>query len=202
MPSSPAGHPGLECIVHHLKLALCGRPVASFAKRLMVPVSNDALLASCSNEPARNQIPLASSASTAGPFAPMTATSRFVCDLKRRRIVTPLPDREIATVKAWLANHPEIAVVARNRGGGYGEARRAFRPRRSCATRPGAAGRESSDQFWEVASAKPVVRLKQGRYSDHRAGINADLRQVAENTRPDRSLPFNDPQADCTDLEH
>ena len=34
----------LECIVHHLGLALGGRPGASFAKRLMLPVSNDTLL--------------------------------------------------------------------------------------------------------------------------------------------------------------
>ena len=34
----------LECIVHHLGLALGGRPAASFAKRLMLPVSNDTVL--------------------------------------------------------------------------------------------------------------------------------------------------------------
>jgi zinc-finger of transposase IS204/IS1001/IS1096/IS1165 len=34
----------LECIVHHLGLALGGRPGASFAERLMLPVSNDTLL--------------------------------------------------------------------------------------------------------------------------------------------------------------
>ena len=34
----------LECIVHHLGLALGGRPGAHFAKRLMLPVSNDTLL--------------------------------------------------------------------------------------------------------------------------------------------------------------
>ena len=34
----------LECIVHHLGLALGGRPAAVFAKRLMLPVSNDTLL--------------------------------------------------------------------------------------------------------------------------------------------------------------
>ncbi|PAQ12271.1 hypothetical protein CIT26_01395 [Mesorhizobium temperatum] len=34
----------LECVVHHLGLALGGRPAASIAKRLMVPVSNDTLL--------------------------------------------------------------------------------------------------------------------------------------------------------------
>jgi zinc-finger of transposase IS204/IS1001/IS1096/IS1165 len=34
----------LECIVHHLGLALGGRPAARTAQRLMVPASNDTLL--------------------------------------------------------------------------------------------------------------------------------------------------------------
>jgi hypothetical protein len=34
----------LEGLVHHLGLALGGRPAAAFAKRLMLPVSNDTLL--------------------------------------------------------------------------------------------------------------------------------------------------------------
>jgi hypothetical protein len=34
----------LDLIVHHLGLALGGRPAAGFAKRLMLPVSKDALL--------------------------------------------------------------------------------------------------------------------------------------------------------------
>ena len=34
----------LEGLVHHLGLALGGRPAASFAKRLMLTVSNDMLL--------------------------------------------------------------------------------------------------------------------------------------------------------------
>ena len=33
----------LDLIVHHLGIALGGRPAASFAKRLMLPVSNDTL---------------------------------------------------------------------------------------------------------------------------------------------------------------
>jgi hypothetical protein len=34
----------LDCVVHHLGLALGGRPAAGIAKRLMLPVSNDTLL--------------------------------------------------------------------------------------------------------------------------------------------------------------
>jgi hypothetical protein len=39
-----AGPAGWECIVYHLGLALGGRPAASFAKRLILPVSNDTIL--------------------------------------------------------------------------------------------------------------------------------------------------------------
>ena len=46
----------------------------------------------------------------------------IVCDLERRRPVTLLPDREQATTAAWLAQHQEITVIARDRGGGYSEA--------------------------------------------------------------------------------
>ena len=46
----------------------------------------------------------------------------IICNLERRRIVTLLPDREPATAQAWLAAHPTIAIVARDRGRGYGEA--------------------------------------------------------------------------------
>src|SRR5664279_1164611 len=34
----------LDCVVHHLGVALGGRPAANFAKRLMLPVSNDTVL--------------------------------------------------------------------------------------------------------------------------------------------------------------
>jgi transposase len=35
---------------------------------------------------------------------------------------TQSPLREVATVRAWLADHPGIKIVSRDRGGGYGEA--------------------------------------------------------------------------------
>jgi transposase len=45
-----------------------------------------------------------------------------VCDLERHCIIDLLPDREPATVAGWLADHPEITVVSRDRGAGYGQA--------------------------------------------------------------------------------
>jgi hypothetical protein len=37
-------------------------------------------------------------------------------------MINLLADRGPATVEAWLAGHPEITVISRERGGGYGQA--------------------------------------------------------------------------------
>jgi hypothetical protein len=39
--------------------------------------------------------------------------------LARHRPIELLPDREPATAQAWLAGQPQIAIVARDRGGGF-----------------------------------------------------------------------------------
>jgi transposase len=43
-------------------------------------------------------------------------------------VVDMLPDRESATVEAWLKGHPGAAVICRDRATGYGEAARAGAP--------------------------------------------------------------------------
>ncbi|WP_245277899.1 ISL3 family transposase [Mesorhizobium sp. L48C026A00] len=112
----------LETIVHHLGLALGGRPAAAFADRLMVPVSNDTLLRIVRRrtEPPRDKLAIIGIDDFA--FRRGQRYGTIVCDLERRRPVTLLPDREQTTSQAWLTNHPSIVTVARDRGGGYGEA--------------------------------------------------------------------------------
>jgi transposase len=46
----------------------------------------------------------------------------IIRDLERPRIIDVLPDREAATVTAWLTQHPSITVIARDRGAGYKQA--------------------------------------------------------------------------------
>ena len=112
----------LECIVHHLGLALGGRPAACFAKRLMVPVSNDTLLRVVRRRAKLPTEPLNVIGIDDWAWRRNHRYGTIVCDLEHRRIVALLADRETATVAAWLTDHKEIRVVSRDRGGGYGEA--------------------------------------------------------------------------------
>jgi len=112
----------MKRIVHHLGLVLGGRPGAVFAERLMLPVSNDTLLRVVRRRAGCRTDPLTVVGVDDWAFRRNHRYGTIICDLERHRIVKLLPDREIATVAAWLAAHPGIRVVSRERGGGYGEA--------------------------------------------------------------------------------
>jgi len=111
-----------EGIAHHLGLALGGRPATRLTRWLMLPVSKDTLLRLMRRHAHLPSEPLSVIGIDDWAWRRNHRYGTIVCDLERRRIASLLPDREQATAQAWLANHPEIAVVARDRGGGYGEA--------------------------------------------------------------------------------
>ena len=110
----------LDHIVHHLGLALGGRPAASFARRLMVPVSKDTLL----RVVRRHGRPRSFAAPTVigiddWAWKRNQRYGTLICDLERRRTIALLPDREPATAEACLSGQPQIGLIARDRGGGY-----------------------------------------------------------------------------------
>ncbi len=113
----------LEQLVHRLGIALGGRPAASLARRLMLPVSKDTLLrvvrrrATADTQAAPRIIGIDDWAWRRGQ-----RYGTLVYDLERRRVVDLLPDREVATVADWITEHPGIAVIARDRAGGYAQA--------------------------------------------------------------------------------
>src|SRR5277367_2745216 len=119
----------LEGIVHHLGLALGGRPGQGFARRLRLPVSRDTLL----RVVRRHAAPPATAPSVIGiddwAFKRGHRYGTIICDLEQRRIIDLLPDREAATVAAWLAARPSIDVIARDRGAGYIQAATIGRPK-------------------------------------------------------------------------
>ncbi len=100
----------LEGIVHHPGVALGGRPAASLARRLMLPVSRDTLL----RVVRRGAMPTETGVRVLGvdDFAWKRGQrcGKLLCDLEQRRIIDLLPDRETATVETWLAAHPGSAA--------------------------------------------------------------------------------------------
>jgi len=109
----------LDHIVHHLGLALGGRPAASFARRLMLPVSKDTLLRVVRRRGTPSFIPPTAIGIDDWAWRRNRRYGTLICDLERRRTIALLPDREPATAQAWLSAQPQIALVARDRGGGY-----------------------------------------------------------------------------------
>ena len=112
----------LEAIVRHLGVALGGRPAATLARRLMLPVSKDTLLRAVRRHAARDSSPLGVVGIDDWAWKRGQRYGSIICDLERRRVVDLLPDREPGTVEAWLSRHPGIRIISRDRGGGYGQA--------------------------------------------------------------------------------
>jgi transposase len=109
-------------------LALGGRPGQSFARRLLLPVSKDTLLRIVRRHAASPpDLPRVVGIDD-WAFKRGQRYGTIVVDLERRRIVDLLPDREAATVAAWLAARPSIGVIARDRGAGYIQAATDGRP--------------------------------------------------------------------------
>jgi hypothetical protein len=76
----------LETIVHHLGLALGGRPAAAFANRLMMPVSNDTLLRVVRRRIADQNDDLTIIGIDVFAFRRGQTYGTIVCDLERHRL--------------------------------------------------------------------------------------------------------------------
>ena len=93
--------------------------MASFARRLSMPVSNDTLLRAVWRGGIPSFAPPAIIGIDDWAWRRNHRYGTLICDLERRKTITLLPDREPETAEAWLTNQPQIAVVARDQGGGY-----------------------------------------------------------------------------------
>lgn len=118
----------LDGLAHCLAIALGKRPAARLARRLAVEISNDTLLRVVRR---RGGEPAPAPSVIGIDHWAWRRNHRYgtlICDLERRGPIALLPDREPATAEAWLAQQPQIAVVARDRGGSYAIAARRALP--------------------------------------------------------------------------
>ncbi len=107
----------LDAVAHQLGLALGGRPGAGFAGWLMMPVSNDTLLRLVRRRGSPAFLPPRAVGIDDWAWKRNFGYGTLICDLERRRTISLPPDREPATVQAWLAGQPQVEVVTRDRGG-------------------------------------------------------------------------------------
>lgn len=118
----------LQDLLHALGLALGGRPGQVMARRLLIPVSKDTLLRTVRAWASPTKLPPRVIGIDDWAWKRGHRYGTIICDLERQCIVAVLPDREAATVAAWLGAHPEVEIVSRDRGGGYGQTVTAARP--------------------------------------------------------------------------
>jgi len=109
----------LDGLLGDLGRWLGGRPAAVLAKRLMRPVGVDTMLRTFRRRVTLDGVPLRVIGIDEWAWRRRQRYGTLICDLERQRVVDLLPDRDPATVRAWLSLHPEVRVVARDGAGGY-----------------------------------------------------------------------------------
>ena len=85
----------------------------------MLPVSNDTLLRAVRRRGSPRFVPPTVVGIDDWAWRRNQRYGTILCDLERRKTIALLPDREPATAQVWLSDQPQIAIVARDRGGSY-----------------------------------------------------------------------------------
>jgi transposase len=157
---------GVQC---QLGLALGGEAGARLAARLAMPASPDTLLRLVHRAVA--PLPLTPRVLAVDDWAWRRGQNygTILVDLERNAVVDLLPDREVATLSAWLRRHGGIQVVARDRAGAYADA-----------VRQGAPAAQQVADRWHLL--RNLGEALQGGVDRHRGAVRQAARTVSEET--------------------
>lgn len=113
-----------DALLRAVAVALGGRPGARMMARLAVPWSRDTMLRILRRGDPMLAAPPLARVIGIDDFAWRRGHSygSIVVDLERRQVIDLLPDRQRETVVAWLQKNPQVEIICRDRGPGYGAA--------------------------------------------------------------------------------
>jgi transposase len=133
-------------VIRLIGYALGGRPGERLARRIGLPVSNDTLLRwvkRCAQPTAAARvIGIDEWAKRKG-----RTYGTIVVDLERHTVIDVLEQHSTEVVEQWLAAHPDIQMICRDRNGCYAKAARTAAP----------APRQTTDRFHLVQNLRETI---------------------------------------------
>ncbi len=136
--------------------ALGGEAGSRLARRLSLPTSPDTLLRLIRRAPESAAPPVRICGVDDFAWRKRRCYGTALVDLERHRLIDLLPERSATSVAAWLRQHPEIAVVSRDRGGEYADGARRGAPQAT----------QVAERFHLLRNLGDVVRRVLARHAD------------------------------------
>ncbi|CAO4172704.1 Transposase IS204/IS1001/IS1096/IS1165 DDE domain-containing protein [Methylorubrum aminovorans] len=169
----------LHRIQTDIAMVLGGEPGARLSRRLAMPVSGDTVLRLIRRRGIVPSAPPRVVGIDDWAWRRGRSYGTIVCDLERRRVIDLLPGRSSAPVRDWLAAHPSVTVISRDRSGPYAEAARTGAP----------AATQVADRWHLLVNASEALRSSVERHQSeiwdlahrgvHDPSASPDLRKSA-----------------------